>query len=87
LIAIGFDDTLGVFIPEGWQMTPDELLQIKGGMAALTACAVGAFDSAYQERFLTNLDQAYNHLRDNRVGEGLHDLELLSWTRKMLRGG
>jgi hypothetical protein len=67
-------------------MTPDELRQIKRGMAALTACAVGAFDPAYRKRFLTNLDQAYNRLRDNPVGEGHHDLELLSWTREMLTG-
>jgi hypothetical protein len=66
--------------------------QIKSGAAALVTCIVKTLndsDPAFQERFLANLDQAYNAFRDgeqNPDRDVILVLEMLSWTREFLTG-
>jgi hypothetical protein len=73
-------------------MAPElsELDRAKKGVAALVACVVQALnetDPSFQARFLDKLSSAYREFRDHPAdGDGLHDLELLSWTREMVTG-
>lgn len=64
----------------------DDLTQIKKATAILATCIVqtlGESDRTYPKRFLERLERAYALERDQA---GIHELELLSWTRELLTG-
>lgn len=76
----------------------DELWSVKSGAAVLAVCLVRTLqkdDPHFEDRFLENLDRAYQHYRDNhgkwtRADGTPRDpqnvLEMLSWTRELLTG-
>jgi hypothetical protein len=75
----------------------DDLWQLKTGMAALAVCIVRTLeksDHSFEERFLANLDRAYDHFRENNVAtradgtprEVQNVLEIMAWTRELLTG-
>jgi len=67
-----------------------DLSQLKSGVAVLAACIVQTmrdYDETLATRFLARLDQAYQKLRDDPDrGEGIDDLELLTWVRHLVTG-
>lgn len=75
----------------------DEQWALRTGAAALATCIVRTLqqsDPTFEERFLKNLDEAYNHFRhdseavgaDGKPREVTGVLEILSWTNEFLTG-
>jgi hypothetical protein len=75
----------------------DDLWQVKTGTAALAVCIVRTLqksDPDFEDRFLKNLDRAYDHFRhdhgatrrDGSPREVQNVLEMLAWTRELLTG-
>ena len=73
-----------------------DLWQLKTGTAALVVCIVRTLqksDPDFEDRFLKNLERAYDHFRD-RTYKDRHDqprdvqeiCEMISWTRELLTG-
>lgn len=77
--------------PHGINVMPAQaadLNQIKRATAVLATCIVqtlGESDHSFPRRFLERLDRAYARERDDPQA-GVHELELLSWTRELLTG-
>ena len=61
--------------------------QTRLALAALTAClvkALGEQDPALQAKFETNLEKAYNNIREMEA-QHIGALEILHWTREFLK--
>lgn len=66
----------------------DDLYPVKSATAVLAACVVETLnesDPSFRSRFLATLEKAYLRRREE-VGDDLHELEVLSWTRELLTG-
>jgi hypothetical protein len=68
----------------------DDLWQLKTGAAALATCIVRTLDESdhtFEERFLKNLERAYDEIRQRHQDRDVQDVaEMLSWTRELLTG-
>ena len=74
----------------------DDLWSVKTGTAALAVCIVRTLqksDPDFEDRFLENLDRAYEHFRhhgatrrDGSPRDAQNVLEMLAWTRELLTG-
>ena len=67
--------------------TEDPIQNVKKATAILITCVVEAMaetDNGFKDRFLANLSDSYNKIRNDT--DDLNALELLSWTRTMITG-
>jgi hypothetical protein len=66
----------------------DDLYQAERGVAVLVAClaeTLSESDPTFKERFLKKLEKWYQDFRDGKAA-GMPEMELLSWTRDILKG-
>jgi len=70
-------------------LKPENVRQMKIAMATLATCMVGALnetDRQFEKRFVKLLDKAFDNFRNNSDADPQHVLEVIHWTREMLKG-
>jgi hypothetical protein len=70
-------------------VTEDDLWQIKTGSAALVSCLVRALEKSnpsIRSHVLDILSEEHVQFRDHYDGDAQHILQMISWTRKSLKG-
>src|SRR5688572_9497264 len=70
-------------------LRPDNLRQMKIGMATLAASVVETLsenDATFRDRFLDRLERVHENYRSNSDADPLHVLEVIHWTRELLGG-
>jgi hypothetical protein len=70
-------------------LKPENVRQMKIAMVTLATCIVEALnetDEQYAARFVGLLDKAFDNYRNNSDADPQHVLEVIHWTREMLRG-
>ena len=70
-------------------LKPENVRQVKIGMATLAACMIKALnesDREIEQRFVGLLDKAYDNYRTCSDADPQHVLEVIHWTREMLKG-
>lgn len=69
----------------------DDLHRAKRGTALLVACmaqTISETDPSFADRLVKRLEAAYSEVRDDDtdLGDGVGEMELLSWVRELLTG-
>lgn len=70
-------------------LKPENVRQVKIAMATLATCLVKSLDDSegqLEQRFTGLLDEAYDNYRQNSDADPQHVLEVIHWTREMLKG-
>lgn len=70
-------------------LKPENMRQVKIAMATLAAALIKSVEESEaqpEQRFVKLLDQAYDSFRENSDADPQHVLEVIHWTREMLRG-
>lgn len=70
-------------------LKPENVRQVKIAIATIATCLVKSMDgddSQLEQRFKGLLDKAYDNYRENSDADPQHVLEVIHWTREMLKG-
>lgn len=70
-------------------LKPENVRQVKIGMATLATCIIKSLserDPEIEQRFVGLLDKAYDNYRTCSDADPQHVLEVIHWTREMLKG-
>lgn len=70
-------------------LKPENVRQVKIAIATIATCLVKSVsdeDGNLEQRFVRLLDKAYDNYRENSDADPQHVLEVIHWTREMLRG-
>jgi hypothetical protein len=70
-------------------LKPENVRQMKIAIATIATCiakSISETDGQLEQRFVGLLDRAYDNYRENSDADPQHVLEVIHWTREMLKG-